>query len=125
MRDFRSFSHGTPIVPWYGVCQRSETMKASGLFLILPVALLAGGCYTQLALNNDETEATVASEPLPVVIIVEPIFVPVGPPAPPAVGVSVPGPVTRPENTTRDIGSRRGPSGGESGSQRTGTRGGR
>jgi hypothetical protein len=93
-------------------------MKTTGLFLILSVAILASGCYTQLALNNDGPEAEVASEPLvaeppPIVIVVEPIFVPIVPPyyPPPAVGVPSPSPVTQPDHTIRDIGNQRGPSG--------------
>jgi hypothetical protein len=107
-------------------------MKTIILFLILASAILASGCYTQLAVNNDEDEALVVDQPYPVVIIVEPFPVPIVPPPypPPAVGVPAPNPVVRPDNTIRDIGNQRVPSGrsdrSDSGSRNIGSsRGGR
>ena len=91
-------------------------MKILGVSFILSVAILASGCYTQLALNDDESEGEVASGPLvgeppPVIIIVEPIFVPIAPPYYPPPIVGVPNPVAQPDHTIRDIGNQRGPSG--------------
>jgi len=113
-------------------------MKTIGLFFILSVAMLVSGCYTQLALNNDEAEATIVSEPVimeqpyPVAMVIEPIFVPIAPPyyPPPAVGVSAPSPAVQPDHAARDVGNRRGPSGrsvgSDTGSRNTGlSRGGR
>jgi hypothetical protein len=127
MRRFRSFLNGTAIVLYYSVRPKERTMKTIGLSFILSVGMLVSGCYTQLALNNDETETAVVVQPSPVVVIVEPVFVPVVYPyPPPAVGVPAPSPVTQPGNPIRDIGNQRGSSGRDTGSRNTGSsRGGR
>jgi hypothetical protein len=103
-------------------------------------AVLIGGCYTQLALNNDDTEAVTDSEstevvqPTPTAVVVEPIYVPVRPPISrlPIATTSTPGAVTQPSpQPIREIGNER--TGSSSGQEHSGppvrtsgpTRGGR
>lgn len=92
-------------------------MKTLTMFLVILVAILLGGCYTQFVVTRDEPEAVaetpqpVTAQPPPVVIIVEPIPNPEPPPdyAPPVVAVPSPAPVmqTPPESPRRDIGNNR------------------
>ena len=84
--------------------------------------LLLGGCYTQLALNEDEPANAVETQPVivgppPTIIIIQPI---VDPPwySPPAVGVVAPPAPSQPP--IRDIGNQRSDAGNErSGSGRS------
>ncbi len=97
-------------------------MKSSLFHLGLGTAMVLGsmlltGCYTQLALNNDEPDATVDTqaaeiiEPPPTAVIVEPVYVPIRPPIfrPPIAATSAPGTVSEPspQPTHRDIGNER------------------
>lgn len=97
-------------------------MKPIRSLLVVPVtvalgAMLVSGCYTQLALNNDDSEAVADSEwtevvqPPPTAIFVEPIYVPIRPsfaPLPVATrSGSGTGTQTSPQPSQRDIGSQR------------------
>ena len=104
-------------------------MKTLGLFLVVLVAMLLGGCYTQLAVTRDEPEDVVYTpnveivQPPPTVIVVEPILIPVPPPyyPPPVVGVVSSGAVTqgRPESPQRDFGNKRTDSGSDANARPT------
>jgi ABC-type Fe3+-hydroxamate transport system substrate-binding protein len=92
-------------------------MKLLGSFLVLLVSVLIAGCYTQLAITDDEPEtvpvpqATEIVEPPPVVVVMEPILEIPPPPyfPPPAVVVPAPAPVAQPqpEASRREIGNHR------------------
>jgi len=142
MRDFDSFSLGTRIALLTLASERIEDMKTiKSCTLLSAVVILGGllssGCYTQLALNDDEPEAVVDPQPIeiiqppPTVIIIEPVFFPAPPPyyAPPVVGTSFPSsagsqPQSKPKS--RDFGNQRsnsggsGPAGSSSGTRSTG-----
>lgn len=105
-----------------------RSLLVASTAVILASALL-GGCYTQLALNSDESEAvadtqsTEISQPLPTAIIVEPVYIPVAPPLSPLPvarssdhGASVQ-PASQPSQ--RDIGNQR--TGSSSGQENSGS----
>jgi len=88
-------------------------MKALGHSLALAAAMILGGCYTQLAITNDEpapladTPSTEVIQPGPTVVIIEPVLVPIAPPYVPLPvgGVSIPAPPA--QSPSRDIGNHR------------------
>ncbi|MBI1804758.1 MAG: hypothetical protein HY033_13540 [Ignavibacteriae bacterium] len=96
-------------------------MKTIILSFLLSVAMLTGGCYTQLALNDENSDAAVEPEPTnvdpivvfqppPIVVIIQPIIVPIEPPyvPPPTVVVSPPGGTQqKPAQQDRDFGNHR------------------
>lgn len=102
-------------------------------------AVLFSGCYTQLALNTDDSEGIPDSDaievvqPAPVGVIVEPIYVPVQPPPVrlPVATTSGSQPQAPPQPSIREIGSQRTGSAssqgnsGSSGRTNGSTRGGR
>ncbi len=123
-------------------------MKTIESWLVLAAGIilgssLLGGCYTQLALNDDEPAAMVDPQsteiiqPLPaVILIIEPVVYPIPPPyyPPLAVGTSSPSTGSQPQSEApnRNFGNQRSssnrsdPTGSKSGTRPTGaTRGGR
>ncbi len=122
-------------------------MKTIDSWLVLSAGIilgssLLGGCYTQLALNEDEVTAVVDNQspeiiqPLPAVILIkEPVVYPPPPYYPPlAVGTSTPSTGSQPQSEApnRNFGNQRSssnrsdPTGSKSGTRPTGaTRGGR
>ena len=98
-------------------------MKTPRLSLVVLVAMLFGGCYTQLAVTRDEPESVVDAQqaeiiqPLPTVIVVVPILNSVPPPYYPfpVVGIPAPGSVTQgqAESPKRDFGNTRTGSGSD------------
>ena len=124
--------------------ERINPVKTFRLYLLGSVAVVFGsallsGCYTQLALNNDDQEAVVDSEStgmvgdLPTGTTVEPIIVVVPPPyyplpIPVVSGPVAPPPATQPQQDqqVREIGNHRGPEASGSNGRTSGpTRGGR
>ena len=96
-------------------------MKTIGLLSILSLMIVVQGCYTQLALNDDQTdeilapETTVVQAPPPVAYIPEPVFVPVIEPVYLPQAGSAPVTVSQPHTPqqVREIGNQRS-GGGES-----------
>ncbi len=80
-----------------------------GLLVVVLGSALLGGCYTQLALNDDEPDSTAASqlvavpEPAPTIIVMPPLYEQPWV-SPPSVTVAPP---PAPESQTRDIGNQR------------------
>jgi len=121
-----------------------KTIKSCLVLSVVMIlgSMLLGGCYTQLALNDDESAGVVDPQspvtilPPPILIIVEPVVVPIWPSYDPSpgVGISAPGAGTQPQSelARRDFGNQRSgsgrsePSGSGSTTRTTGsTRGGR
>lgn len=111
-------------------------MKTIGLLTIFSLMILVSGCYTQLALTDDQTDDSLAVEsttvqgPPAVGVVLEPVFIPVGRPhdLPQALKAPSPAPApqVQPVQQKREIGNQRSSAGDPQGSRSTGTnRGGR
>ena len=140
-------SLGTRVASLFGSMKGSNDMKTFESYLVLSAVMILGsllmsGCYTQLALNEDEAAAVVDNQspeiiqPPPIIIIIEPVAYPVPTPyyPPPAVGTSTPSTGSQPQSEApnRNFGNQRSssnrsdPTGSKSGTRPTGaTRGGR
>lgn len=111
-------------------------MKTIGLLTIFSLMILVSGCYTQLALNDNQTDDSLAVEsavvqgPPAVGVVLEPMFVPVVHPHHLPVALqapaSGPAPQAQPVQQKREIGNQRSDTGDSQGSRSTGShRGGR